>query len=224
MFKLKTLVRTHHGSRDESYGCCIQKEDEQGRPGFHLGKNLPKAATRAFIDNLKEISPKILPVRELIRFMFVYSIRKLAKRFRPPVINFKTGVDHFCIHTGGKAVIDGIGVNLELSEYDLEPARMTLHRWGNTSASSLWYVLAYMEAKRRLKRGDRVLMISFGAGFKCNSCVWEVMRDLGGASVWDDCIESYPPETLANPFMAKYGWINDEDPATFVLPEENPVR
>ncbi|CAN1283100.1 3-ketoacyl-CoA synthase 12 [Linum perenne] len=207
MFKLKTLVRTHHGSRDESYGCCIQKEDEQGRPGFHLGKNLPKAATRAFIDNLKEISPKILPVRELIRFMFVYSIRKLAKRFGSgPVINFKTGVDHFCIHTGGKAVIDGIGVNLELSEYDLEPARMTLHRWGNTS------------------RGDRVLMISFGAGFKCNSCVWEVMRDLGGASVWDDCIESYPPETLANPFMAKYGWINDEDPATFVLPEENPVR
>ncbi|CAN1153142.1 3-ketoacyl-CoA synthase 12, partial [Linum perenne] len=147
----ETLVRTHHGSRDESYGCCIQKEDEQGRAGFHLGKNLPKAVTRAFIDNLKEISPKILPVRELIRFMFVYSMRKLARRFgSPPVIDFKKGVDHFCIHTGGKAVIDRIGVNLELSEYDLEPARMILHRWGNTSASSLWYVLAYMEAKRSL--------------------------------------------------------------------------
>ncbi|CAN0853956.1 3-ketoacyl-CoA synthase 12 [Linum grandiflorum] len=239
MFRLKTLVRTHHGNRDESYGCCIQKEDEHGRLGFHLGKTLPKAATRAFVDNLKEISPKILPVRELIRFVFLYSMRKIAKRVGggggggkpppPPVINFKTGVDHFCIHTGGKAVIDGIGVNLELSEYDLEPARMTLHRWGNTSASSLWYVLGYMEAKRRLKRGDRVLMISFGAGFKCNSCLWEVMRDLGGGSgsgstVWDDCIESYPPESLANPFMTKYGWINDEDPATFVLPEENPVR
>lgn len=220
MFKLKCLVRTHHGARDESYGCCYQREDDQGREGFYLGKDLPKAATRAFVDNLKEISPRILPARELLRFGILSLIRKMRLRSLPkPVINFRTGVDHFCIHTGGKAVIDGIGLNLRLSEYDLEPARMTLHRFGNTSASSLWYVLSYMEAKKRLKKGDRVLMISFGAGFKCNSCVWEVVRDLGSKNVWEDCIDSYPPKTLVNPFMEKYGWLNQEDPATFKIPE-----
>ncbi|GAB4824348.1 3-ketoacyl-CoA synthase 12 [Ancistrocladus abbreviatus] len=31
MFKLKCLVRTHHGARDESYGCCMQREDADGR-------------------------------------------------------------------------------------------------------------------------------------------------------------------------------------------------
>ncbi|EEF28222.1 3-ketoacyl-CoA synthase 12 [Ricinus communis] len=231
MFKLKCLVRTHHGGRDESYECCLQKEDDQGRPGFHLGKSLPKAATRAFVDNLREISPKILPIRELLRFSIMTFIRKWSQSRNSgkgggattpaprPVINMRTGVDHFCIHTGGKAVIDGIGVNLDLSEYDLEPARMTLHRFGNTSASSLWYVLAYMEAKKRLKKGDRILMISFGAGFKCNSCVWEVVRDLENSNVWKDCIDSYPPKTLANPFMEKYGWIYNEDESTFVLPQ-----
>ncbi|KAM7280428.1 hypothetical protein ACFE04_007562 [Oxalis oulophora] len=225
MFKLKTLVRTHHGARDESYGCCIQREDDAGRPGFHLGKSLPKAATRAFIDNLKEIGPKILPIRELLRFAVVVLLKKLNRAktkggSSAPGINFKSGVDHFCIHTGGKAVIDGIKANLDLSLYDVEPARMTLHRFGNTSASSLWYVLSYMEMKKRLRKGDRVFMISFGAGFKCNSALWEVVRDLNGCedNPWSDCIHNYPPKSLANPFLEKYGWINDEDPETFVAP------
>ncbi|XVF68679.1 hypothetical protein PTKIN_Ptkin11bG0020500 [Pterospermum kingtungense] len=229
MFKLKCLVRTHHGARDESYDCCIQREDDRGRMGFHLGKNLPKAATRSFIDNLRVISPKILPVRELVRFMVVSFLKKWTKRgatkrtSQGPIksgVDFRTGVDHFCIHTGGKAVIEGIGVSLDLTEYDLEPARMTLHRFGNTSAGSLWYVLAYMEAKKRLKKGDKVLMISFGAGFKCNSCLWEVVRDLEDGNAWKDEIDKYPPKSLANPYMKKYGWIQNEDISTFKIPEE----
>ncbi|XP_059430257.1 3-ketoacyl-CoA synthase 12-like [Corylus avellana] len=224
LLKLKYLVRTHHGARDDSYGCCMQMEDPQGKLGFHLGKSLPKAATRAFVDNLREMSPKILPMRELLRFLVLSLVRKMRRTGSnktggtKTAVNFKTGVEHFCLHTGGKAVIDGIGMNLDLSEHDLEPARMTLHRFGNTSASSLWYVLGYMEAKKRLKKGDRVLMISFGAGFKCNSCLWEVVRDLTGeGNVWKDCIDGYPPERLENPFMAKFGWINQEDESTFKL-------
>ncbi|KAL4014184.1 hypothetical protein IC575_026378 [Cucumis melo] len=225
MFKLKCLIRTHHGARDESYGCCIQTEDDKGYMGFHLGKNLPKAATRAFVDNLREIAPRILPARELVQFLILSLGKKLNRNPKQgsgpktSAVNFKTGVDHFCIHTGGKAVIDGIGLSLGLEKYDLEPARMTLHRFGNTSASSLWYVLAYMEAKKRLKKGERILMISFGAGFKCNSCLWEVVRDLEDGNVWEDCIEHYPPESISNPFLEKYGWIQQEDIATFKMPE-----
>lgn len=233
MLRLKCLVRTHHGAREDAYSCCNQQEDEQGKLGFYLAKNLPKAATRAFVDNLRVLSPKVLPTRELLRFMIVSLIKKLrqtsslksssvgSKNSNKSPLNFKTGVEHFCLHTGGKAVIDGIGMSLDLCEYDLEPARMTLHRFGNTSASSLWYVLGYMEAKKRLKKGDRVLMISFGAGFKCNSCLWEVMKDLGDAkNVWQDCIDDYPPESLANPFMEKFGWINDvQDATNFKLPD-----
>ncbi|KAL8089754.1 3-ketoacyl-CoA synthase 12-like [Apium graveolens] len=223
MFKLKCLVRTHHGAKDEAYASCTQMEDEEGRVGINLGKNLPKAATRAFIDNLKVISPKILPITEIIRYAFLVILRKMntnIKKGPRPMINFKTGVDHFCLHTGGKAVIDAVGNSLGLSEFDLEPARMTLHRFGNTSASSIWYVLGYMEAKKRFKKGDRVFMISFGAGFKCNSCLWEVVRDLDDGNCWKECdIDKYPPKTFVNPFMEQYGWVNDEDASTFVLPD-----
>ncbi|KAK2449148.1 3-ketoacyl-CoA synthase [Trifolium repens] len=105
-------------------------------------------------------------------------------------------------------------MSLDLSEYDLQPARTTLHRFGNTSTSSLGYVLGYMGAKKRLKKGDRVFMISFGARFKCNSCLLEVMKDVNGyGNVWEDAIDDYPPKSLSNVFMEKYDWLNEvEDP------------
>ncbi|XP_058756421.1 3-ketoacyl-CoA synthase 19-like [Vicia villosa] len=232
ILKLKHIERTQFGADDEAYGCCIQVEDEEGFAGFRLTKSLVKSAAKALTVNLQTMVPKILPLWELVRF-FAVSLRngikirlenirsvffsRSSKMDKKPVfnvlgggINLKTGIQHFCVHPGGKAVVDGIGKGLRLNDYDLEPARMALHRWGNTSAGGLWYVLGYMEAKKRLKKGDRILMISLGAGFKCNNCVWEVMRDLSDTNVWTDSIESYPPPSLNNPFKEKYDWIHDD--------------
>uniref|UniRef100_A0A0D3FBY8 very-long-chain 3-oxoacyl-CoA synthase n=1 Tax=Oryza barthii TaxID=65489 RepID=A0A0D3FBY8_9ORYZ len=159
------------------------------------------------------LAPRILPIGELARFAARLLLRKLLRRKAAggaaAKINFKTGVDHFCLHPGGTAVIEAVRKSLGLDSYDVEPARMTLHRWGNTSASSLWYVLSYMEAKRRLNAGDRVLMVTFGSGFKCNSSYWVVTKDLADAGAWEDCIHDYPPANLVNPYMEKFGWVND---------------
>ncbi|KAL7109861.1 hypothetical protein ACP275_06G201700 [Erythranthe tilingii] len=209
--RLKCLVRTHLGSSDEAHNCCMQTEDNQGRLGFYLGKNLPKTATRAFNKNVAEIATKILPFKELVR----YIVLKYAGK-KVPILDLKAGVEHFCLHPGGTAVIEEVRKNLGLGEYDVEPSRMTLHRFGNTSSSSLWYVLGYMEAKKRLKKGDKVWMITFGSGFKCNSCVWEVLKDLEDGNVWGDDIDRYPPKTTANPYLEKYGWINQD---TLEVPE-----
>ncbi|XWS07850.1 hypothetical protein CRYUN_Cryun41cG0028400 [Craigia yunnanensis] len=214
MLKLKHSVRIHAGSSDEAYRSCTRIEDAQGYCGFFLTKSLPKAADKAVTMNLRVLVPKMLPLRELVRYAIVSYWRSKSKTSTPEAagasLNLKSGVEHFCIHPGGRAVIDGMGRSLGLNEYDLEPTRMALHRFGNTSAAGLWCVLSYMEAKKRLKKGDRILMISLGAGFKCNNCVWEVMRDLEDVNVWEDCINRYPVKSTANTsFLEKYSWINE---------------
>ncbi|CAM0870475.1 unnamed protein product [Alopecurus aequalis] len=221
--ELSCLVRSNIAADDDAHVCAFQREDEDGRVGMRLSKNLPKAAVQAFSVNLRTLVPRILPLTELARFAAQLICKKLLlprsskSTSEGPKINFKTGVDHFCLHPGGTAVIEAVKRSLGLDDGDVEAARMTLHRWGNTSASSLWYVLSYMEAKGKLRRGDRVLMVTFGSGFKCNSCMWEVKGDMTDKGAWADCIADYPPESTANPYMDKFGWLNDVQGDTVIF-------
>ena len=88
----------------------------------------------------------MLPLREQIKTVFMAGLERLTNRLRvvaetkgwkvtvPKVAryvpNFKTGIHHFCIHAGGRAVIDGIEKNLQLSKEDTEPSRLALEHFG----------------------------------------------------------------------------------------------
>ena len=98
-------------------------------------------------------------------------------------------------NSGGRAVLDTMKKNLKLSDWQIEPSRMTLYRFGNTSSSSVWYELAYSEAKGRINKGDRVWQIGLGSGFKCNSAVWRALRTVNPANEknpWMDEIHEFP--------------------------------
>ncbi|KAM0887533.1 hypothetical protein ACQ4PT_028967 [Festuca glaucescens] len=188
---LRHLVRANTAADEEAHACALQREDGDGRVGISLSKALPKVAARALTLNLRRPATRILPVSELARFVARSMCKKLllsgGHATHGPKINFKTGVEHFCIHPGGATVVEAVKKSLGLNANDVEPAVTSLHRWGNTSASSLWYVLSYMEAKQRLKRGDRVLMLTFGSGFKCNSSLWEVKGYIADKGAWAQC-------------------------------------
>ncbi|KAK9136345.1 hypothetical protein Syun_015675 [Stephania yunnanensis] len=194
-YKLKHIVRTHCGSDDKAYHCVYQKQDDAGLVGVSLSKELMIVATKALKTNISTLGPLVLPMSEQILFFVKFAAKKFFKaKVKPYIPDFKLAFDHFCIHAGGRAVIDELEKNLQLTPLHIEPSRMTLHRFGNTSSSSIWYELGYIEAKGRMRKGHRVWQIGFGSGFKCNSAVWQALRNVKASneSAWDDCIDRYP--------------------------------
>ncbi|KAJ8627145.1 hypothetical protein MRB53_020452 [Persea americana] len=172
------------------------QEDEAGKVGVSLSKDLMAIAGDALKSNITTIGPTVLPVSEQLLFFATLVARKVFKmKIKPYIPDFKLAFEHFCIHAGGRAVLDELQKNLELSDWQMEPSRMTLYRFGNTSSSSLWYELGYSEAKGRVKKGDRMWQIAFGSGFKCNSAVWRALRSVNPAmekSPWMDEIDGFP--------------------------------
>ncbi|KAG0513779.1 hypothetical protein BDA96_10G132000 [Sorghum bicolor] len=193
-FRLKFVVRTHTAADDKSYQCIYQKEDDKGNKGVDLSIDLMTVAARTLKANITTIAPLVLPASEKLLFAISFVSTKLLKMgTKLYVPNFLTAFEHICIHAGGRAVIDEIQRSLGLSDKHVESSRMTLHRFGNISSSCLWYELAYIEAKHNMQKSDRVWMIGFGSGFKCNSAVWEcIVPTHSEDGPWATCIHRYP--------------------------------
>ncbi|KAK9286700.1 hypothetical protein L1049_015103 [Liquidambar formosana] len=199
-YKLVHVVRTHRGADDKAFKCVYQEQDDVGKTGVSLSKDLMAIAGGALKTNITTLGPLVLPISEQLLFFATLVSKKLFNaKVKPYIPDFKFAFDHFCIHAGGRAVIDELEKNLQLLPAHVEPSRMTLHRFGNTSSSSIWYELAYTEAKGRMRKGNRVWQIAFGSGFKCNSAVWEALRKVNPSpnSPWEDCIHRYPVEVAA---------------------------
>lgn len=199
-YKLVHVVRTHRGADDTAYRCVYQEQDEAGITGVSLSKDLMAIAGGALKTNITTLGPLVLPISEQLIFFATLVAKKLLNaKVKPYIPDFKLAFDHFCIHAGGRAVIDELEKNLQLLPVHVEASRMTLHRFGNISSSSIWYELAYIEAKGRMRKRNRVWQIAFGSGFKCNSAVWVALRNVKPSpnSPWEDCIHRYPVEIVA---------------------------
>ncbi|XP_020583315.1 3-ketoacyl-CoA synthase 5-like [Phalaenopsis equestris] len=201
-YELLHVLRTHTGAHDSSYRCLYQVEDSEGCLGISLSKQVMEFSAVALKQHLTRLGLLVLPWEEKLRFLFsrLFRKRKVGGSGGGYVPEFRKAFEHFCVHAGGKAVVDGVKKSLGLTEEEVEASRMALHRFGNTSSSSVWYELGYLEAKGRMKKKDRVWQLGLGSGFKCNTAVWRCLRDVEGkeeGGVWNDCIDRYPVPMVA---------------------------
>ncbi|GAB2289640.1 hypothetical protein Dimus_023946 [Dionaea muscipula] len=183
-YELIHTVHTNIASSDLAYGCIFHDEDSEGQKGIVITKDLLVEASKALTANLTTLGRKILLIAANN-----YLLRK--KPYMIPNLR----MDHFFPHPGGKPVLDALQRTLNLKARDVEAARMTLYRFGNTSSSSIWYELAYSEAKGRIKKGDLVWQMAYGSGFKCSSVIWRAIAAVDRweiCNAWSDEIDEFP--------------------------------
>ena len=136
-FKLLTVMRSQYVAPD-SYDCVYQTEDSTGKLGVRLSKDIVKVAGRALELNFTNLGPYVLPISEQLKTVGSMIIRSGAKKFTamtgikidkitPYIPDFKRGIDHFCIHAGGRGVIDGIEKNMNLSHNHVAASRHALY-------------------------------------------------------------------------------------------------
>jgi 3-ketoacyl-CoA synthase len=125
LYKLLHCVRAQ-GTGKAAYECVYQGEDANGERGVRLSKDIVKVAGKTMEKNLTMLGPQVLPLSEQARVVWSiivrYVLKSLSKTLKangaeslatklpavkPYVPDFKRCIDHFCIHAGGRAVIDG---------------------------------------------------------------------------------------------------------------------
>ena len=125
-YKLLHTVRVQ-GTSEDAYNCVYETEDKDGERGVRLSKEIVKVAGKCMEKNMTMLGPYVLPLSEQFKVVISLIARfvtkslkktlgggaaneKMAEKIpniRPYVPDFKRGIDHFCIHAGGRAVIDG---------------------------------------------------------------------------------------------------------------------
>ncbi|XP_027069990.1 3-ketoacyl-CoA synthase 15-like [Coffea arabica] len=184
-YELKQLVRTHKAMDSRSFKSIHLKEDAEGKKGLSVSKDVIEVGGHALKANITTLGPLVLPVSEQFHFFTSLLFKKKSKPYIP---DYKRAFEHVCILATSKKVLDEIQKNLDLTNEYMEASRRTLERFGNTSSSSVWYELAYLEANKKIKRGDRIWQIALGSGFKCNSAVWKALRNVKqqNRNPWND--------------------------------------
>ncbi|GMH09069.1 hypothetical protein Nepgr_010909 [Nepenthes gracilis] len=195
-YKLVRTLRTQRAFDDRAYRSAMRDEDSKGFIGVTLNRDIPSIVCEIARASITSLGSSILPSSEKLKFGLSI-LKKMLMKGSSEIYSpdFKRVIDHFCLPNSGRDLIKGIAKGLKLNEKDVEAALATLHRFGNQSSSSLWYELAYLEAKERVKKGDKVWQLGIGTGLKSTSVVWECIRPILGESKsgpWADCIDQYP--------------------------------
>ncbi|KAJ9525632.1 FAE1/Type III polyketide synthase-like protein-domain-containing protein [Haematococcus lacustris] len=178
-YELVAASRVHTGADDDAYGCMSWGPDKAGINGVYLGFNVVDAAGKAIKAVMTDIAPRIMTWGQYgAAASNIIQRNVLGKEVAPYAPDWTKSVDHFALHAGGYAVLKGLQAGLSLPSAAMLPSFAGLREYGNTSCSTTWYSMAYIETCQGVLKNQRVLQLGVGGGMKAGVNVWRALRDI----------------------------------------------
>ena len=149
-YQLHHSCRVHTGQEDAAYRCISWGPDEEGVNGVFLGKDVPQQAGKMLQAVIRAVTPKIMTWGQYAEAaVWMFEKKALKRRVPTYVPDYPRCVDHFALHAGGYAVLKGIQKGMNLPVGSVLPSFASLRDYGNTSSSTTWYTIAYLESQVR---------------------------------------------------------------------------
>ena len=79
-------------------------------------------------------------------------------------------ISHWCIHPGGKKILDSIGKSLQLTSGCLDISYEVLKEYGNMSSPTILFVLQRIMDKLDYRQPNKVFGAAFGPGLTMETC------------------------------------------------------
>lgn len=140
---------------------ALVTSDEYGTPGLRLDHFYSEIITKGKKDMSWELSSSgfLMTLSGYVPELLEEDFSPLVSRALAKAQMEKNEISHWCIHPGGKRILDAIYRSLSFTNGELDPSYETLKEVGNISSATILFVL------KKILDGDSGQGSLFGAAF-----------------------------------------------------------
>lgn len=156
---------------DGSAAALITANDHSAR-GLHLDNFYSEVITKGKKDMSWELSSSgfLMTLSGYVPELLEEDFSPLVKRALDKAEIQKNEISYWCIHPGGKRILDAIHRSLELASEDLNPSYEVLKEIGNISSATILFTLKKI-MQENLNAGKRIFGAAFGPGLTMETFV-----------------------------------------------------
>lgn len=142
-------------------------------PGLTIGKFYSKVAAKGKKDMAWELSSRgfLMTLSSYIPGIIAADFNALTGEALAAAAMQKEDITDWCIHPGGKKILEAVHTSLGLAEAELQASYDVLRNYGNMSSATLLFVLQQVMQQAPAKDNRHIFAAAFGPGLTMETLI-----------------------------------------------------